>query len=147
MLRSPIAALAGAALALAVSCSAVAAQSLPLPAPPAPSQPHESKPDCSAKGVKSMEDQLAQLENLEKVAPDTIAMVCQGIDLATGLMGWKDDEPIDGPLADLVRKHLSQPLTPRMIKAMCRQAQGEAGRNLKTEIGQLKDRLLSCRGV
>lgn len=136
-----------AALVLALAAGGAAAQRLPLPETPAPAQPHEQKPDCSTTGVKAMEEQLASLESLAKTAPETIALVCQGIDMASGFMGWKDDEPISGPVGELAQKLLQQRLTPRMIKAMCRQAEGEAGRNLKTEIGQLKERLLACKGV
>ena len=146
MARKLLAAVGAALLAASVT-TAASAQGLPLPQVPAPAQPHEQKPDCSAKGVKAMEEQLASLESLDKAAPETIAMVCQGFDVMAGLMGWKDDEPIQGPLDELARKLLNRSLTPRMVRAMCRQAEGEAGRNIRTEIGALKARLDGCRGV
>lgn len=128
----------------------LAAQNLPLPgqpSPPAPPAPFESKADCSEKGVKAMEEQLEQLEAIERTAPETIQLVCDGVKTFSDWMGWKDDEPLPGIVNDLAKKFLHQNLTPRMLKAMCQQAQGEAMRNFRTEIGQLKDKLASCKGI
>ncbi|MFM9939994.1 MAG: hypothetical protein ACKVP7_10920 [Hyphomicrobiaceae bacterium] len=139
-----------AAIALAGLSLAAAAQNLPLPgqpAPPSPPAPFEAKADCTDKGVKQMEQQLGQLEAIEKTAPETIELVCDGVRLFSDWMGWKDDEPLPSVINDLAKKFLHQNVTPRMLKAMCRQAQGEAMRNFRTEIGQLKDKLASCKGI
>lgn len=137
-----------AAVLVIAGAVAAPAQTPPAPrAPPAPEQPHEARPDCSTKGVKAMEDQIALLEGLEKTAPETIALVCRGVDLVTGFMALPEDEPVTGALGDIARQLLGRSLTPRMVKAMCRQAEGETARNLRTEIGQLKDRVVACRGV
>lgn len=134
-------------LVLVLAGSSAAAQGLPgIPGLPAPN-PVEAKPDCTANGVKAMEEQLGQLETLERTAPETIGMLCSGVEAFSRWMDWKDDEPLPGAINDLAKQLLHQNLTPRMIKAMCRQAQGEAGRNMRTEIGQLKDRIQSCKGI
>ena len=134
-------------MSLMLAGSALAQGLPPLPGLPAPPSPIEVKPDCSEKGVKGIEEQLEQLEALEKQAPETIGLFCTGIEAFTRWMDWKDDEPLPPAINDLAKDLLKQNLTPRMVKAMCRQAQGEAGRNFRTEIGQLKDKLQSCRGV
>ena len=138
----------GAAIAaLAFTVGAASAQMLPLPGQPAPPNPVETKTDCSASGVKAMQEQLDQLETLERTAPETIGLVCKGIESFSAWMDLKDDEPVPGPLNELVKPLIHQNLTPRMIKAMCRMAQGETGRNFRTEIGQLKDRITGCKGI
>lgn len=139
-----------AAWALSGLLASASAQNLPLPgqpAPPAPSAPFETKPDCTEGGVKAMEQQLGQLEAIEKSAPETIELVCDGVRLFSDWMGWKDDEPLPAIINDLAKKFLHQNLTPRMLKAMCQQAQGEAMRNFRTEIGQIKDKLAACKGI
>lgn len=134
---------------LAASATLALAQTAPnLPgmrAPPVP-VPIE-KPDCSEKGVKAMEQQLEQLETLEQATPETIGLFCAGIEMLSKAMDWKDDEPLPPAINDLAKQILKQNLTPRMVKSMCRQAEGEAGRNLRTDIGQLKARLQLCKGV
>ena len=138
------------ALVLAGSSRAASAQNLPLPgqpAPPAPPAPFESKADCSEKGVKEMEDQLSQLEGIEKTAPETIQLVCDGVKMFSDWMGWKDDEPLPPMINDLAKQLLHQNLTPRMLKAMCHQVQGEAMRNFRTEIGKIKDKIAGCKGI
>ena len=138
-------------LAVAVACILlsvpIAGAQVPLPGLPGAEPPFAEKPDCSQKGIKAVEEQLAQAEQLEKTAPDTIRMVCGGFDALSGFMQWKDDEPLPGPINDLARQFLHQNLTPRMLKAMCSQVQGDASRGLRTEIGRLKDRLAACRGI
>ncbi len=138
---------ATAVVGLASLLTAASAQTLPLPGQTAPPAPFEAKPDCSEKGVQAMQEQLGQLEAIEQSAPETIALVCDGVRLFSDWMGWKDDEPLPGMINDLAKKLLHQNLTPRMLKAMCQQAQGEAMRNFRTEIGQIKDKLASCKGI
>ena len=136
---------AGLLSALATSASA---QGLPgLPGQPAPQPPFQEKSDCSQASVKAMQEQLEQLESIEKTGPETIGLFCKGIETLSSFMEWKDDEPLPGVINDLAKDLLHQNLTPRMVKAMCRQAQGEAGRNVRTEIGQMKDRLATCKGI
>ncbi len=134
---------------LIASATLALAQTTPnppgIPAPPAP-VPIE-KPDCSEKGVKAMEQQLEQLEMLEQATPETIGLFCAGIEMLSKAMDWKDDEPLPPAINDLAKQILKLNLTPRMVKSMCRQAEGEAGRNLRTDIGQLKARLQLCKGV
>jgi len=133
---------------LVVSSTGAFAQGLPgLPGTPAPPTPVETKADCSEQGVKVMQEQLNQLETIEKTAPETIGLLCAGVEAFSRWMEWKDDEPLPGAINDLAKELLHQDLTPRMIKALCRQAQGDAGRNFRTEIGLLKDRIQSCRGI
>ncbi len=139
-----------AAVVLAGLSLSAGAQNLPLPgqpAPPAPPAPFETKADCSEAGVKAMEQQLGQLEAIEKTAPETIELVCDGVRLFSDWMGWKDDEPLPSAVNELAKKFLHQNLTPRMLKAMCQQVQGEARRNFRTEIGQIKDKLAGCKGI
>lgn len=146
MARLPF--LAAVAVALLVPALPAGAQSpLPIPGLPGAQPPFAEKPDCTEKGVKSAEQQLSQMEALEKTAPDTVRMICGGLDALSGFMQWKDDEPIPGMLNDLAKELLHQDVTPRMLKAMCAQAQGETSRGLRTEIGRLKDRLAACRGI
>lgn len=133
--------------AAALMLTGAVAQQLPLPNTPLPLPPFQEKPDCSEKGQKAMTDQLEQLEAIEATAPETIALVCKSIEAFSGWMGWEDNEPVPGVLNDIAKQLLHQNLTPRMMKAMCRQAQGEAQRNFRTEIGQLKDRLAVCKGI
>jgi hypothetical protein len=124
------------------------AQGLPgLPGLPSPPAPVEMKPDCSEAGVKDKQRQLEQLETLERTAPETIGLVCAGVEAFSRWMEWKDDEPLPDAINSLAKELLHQNLTPRMIKAMCRQAQGDAGRNMRTEIGQLKAQLQACKGI
>ena len=135
---------------LAAFSAVAVAQTIPLPGQPAPPSqpaPFEAKPDCTEKGVKDMERQLGELEAIEQAAPETIALVCDGVKAFSDWMGWKDDEPLPGIINDLAKKFLHQDVTPRMVKAMCQQAQGEVMRNFRTEIGQLKDKLVICKGV
>lgn len=134
-------------LALLLATTGALAQRLPLPDVPPPPAPFQEKTDCSAKGIKALEEQVAQIEDLEKTAPETIGLFCSGIEMLSQFMEWKDDEPLPAAINDLAKQLLHQNLTPRMVKAMCRQAQGEAGRNFRTEIGQLKDRIQGCKGV
>ncbi len=138
-------------LAVLLLCGTVTgatAQGLPgLPGFPQPPNPIETKSDCSETGVKAMQDQLGQLEAIEKTAPETIGLFCTGLEAMSRWMDWKDDEPLPPAINDFAKDILKQNLTPRMIKAMCRMAQGEAGRNFRSEIGQLKDRLQTCRGI
>lgn len=123
-------------------------QGLPgLPGMPAPPNPVEVKVNCSAKNVKEMERQLEQLETLQSKTPETIGLFCAGIELVAKVMDWKDDEPLPPAINDLAKDILKQDITPRMVKAMCRRAEGEVGRNIRTEIGQLKDKLQTCKGV
>ena len=136
-----------AATALIVLGTTVSAQQLPLPNQPAPTQPFQEKTDCTEKGQTAMREQLGQLEAIEQTAPETIELVCKSIESFSGWMGWEDNEPVPGIINDLAKKLLHQNLTPRMMKAMCRQAQGEAQRNFRTEIGQIKDRLAACKGI
>lgn len=139
---------AATAALIGVSIVAAGAQGLPpLPGQPAPPTPFEAKPDCSEKGVKAMEEQLSQLEAIEKAAPETIALVCDGVKSFSDWMGWKDDEPLPGIVNEIARKFLHRDLTPRLMKSMCVQAQGEAMRNFRTEIGQIKDKLTTCKGI
>lgn len=139
---------AGVVAGLLMSSSvALSAQSLPgLPVPPAP-MPVERKADCSEKGVKEMEQQLEQLQKLEETTPETIGLFCSGLEMFSKLMDWKDDEPLPPAINDLAKEVLKQNITPRMVKAMCRQAEGETGRNMRTEIGALKARMQGCKGV
>ena len=142
-IRTAIAAGVFAALA-----SSALAQGLPrLPDQPAPLPPFQEKTDCSEQSIRSMQQQLDQLDGLEKTGPETIGLFCKGIETLSSFMEWKDDEPLPGVINDLAKDLLHQNLTPRMVKAMCRHAQGEAGRNFRTEIGQLKDRLATCKGI
>ena len=128
------------------------AQGLPLPGPslpgqPAPQSPVPDKADCSAAGVKIMQQQLEQLESIEKSGPETIGLFCKGIETLSSFMEWKDDEPLPGVINDLARDLLHQDLTPRMVKSLCRHAQGEASRNFRTDMGRLKDQMASCKGI
>ena len=127
--------------------SGALAQGLPFPGQPAPEPPFQEKVDCSEKGIKSMREQLDQIEAIEKTGPETIGLFCKGIETLSTFMEWKDDEPLPGVINDLAKELLHQNLTPRMVKAMCRQAQGDAGRNFRTEAGKLKDRLDGCKGI
>lgn len=132
---------------LVATTAAVSAQSLPgLPMQPAP-VPVERKTDCSEKSVKELEQQLEQLQKLEETTPETIGLFCSGLEMFSKLMDWKDDEPLPPAINDLAKEVLKQNITPRMVKAMCRQAEGETGRNTRTEIGALKARLQGCKGV
>ena len=126
---------------------AAMAQGLPLPGQPAPEPPFQEKVDCSELGIKALRDQRDQIEALEKSAPETIGLFCKGMETLSTFMEWKDDEPLPGAINDLAKELLHQNLTPRMVKAMCRQAQGDAGRNFRTELGKLKDKLDSCKGI
>ena len=127
--------------------SGALAQGLPFPGQPALEPPFQEKVDCSEKGIKSMREQLDQIEAIEKTGPETIGLFCKGIETLSTFMEWKDDEPLPGVINDLAKELLHQNLTPRMVKAMCRQAQGDAGRNFRTEAGKLKDRLDGCKGI
>ena len=129
--------------------SAAWAQGLPfpLPDPPAPQSPLPDKADCSKAGLKDMQQQLAQLESIEKSGPETIGLFCKGIEVLSSFMEWKDDEPLPGAINDLAKDLLHQDLTPRMVKSICRHAQGEAARNFRTEMGRLKDQIASCKGI
>ena len=147
MIRTALAASLFAAVATGALVTGAWAQGLPLPGQPAPEPPFREKVDCSELSVKVMQTQLEQLEAIEKTGPETIGLFCKGIETLSNFMEWKDDEPLPGAINDLAKELLHQNLTPRMIKAMCRQAQGEAGRNFRTEMGQLKDRLQSCKGI
>ena len=141
---------AGLAVALMLGAATAEAQNLPLPgmpAPPTQPAPFEAKADCTETGVKQMTEQLGQLEAIEKTAPETIAMVCDGVKTFSDWMGWKDDEPLPAIINDFAKQLLHQNVTPRMLKAMCQQVQGEAMRNFRTEIGQIKERLASCKGI
>lgn len=135
------------ATCLAVSASDAFGQGLPLPGQPAPTPPFQEKADCSEKGQKSMREQIEQLEVIDKTGPEAIGLFCKGIETLQSFMEWKDDEPLPGAINDLAKQLLNQNLTPRMVNAMCRQAQGEAGRNFRTEMGKLKDQLDSCKGI
>ena len=132
---------------IAGSATGVLTQGLPLPNQPAPTPPFQEKVDCSEKGQQALRGQLEQLESIEKSGPQTIGLFCKGIETLQSFMDWKDDEPLPGAINDLAKELLHQNLTPRMVKAMCRQAQGEAARNFRTEIGQIKDRIASCKGI
>ena len=132
---------------LAAVATGALAQCLPLPGQPAPEPPFREKVDCSEPGVKNMQTKLDQLEAIAKTGPETIGLFCKGLDTLSSFMEWKDDEPLPGVINDLAKELLHQNLTPRMVKAMCRQAQGEAGRNFRTEIGKLKDQLDTCKGI
>ncbi len=132
---------------LTAGATGVLAQGLPLPGQPAPLPPFQEKADCSEKGQKAMREQLEQLESIEKTGPQTIGLFCKGIETLQGFMDWKDDEPLPGAINDLAKELLHQNLTPRMVKAMCRQAQGEAGRNFRTEMGKLRDQMDGCKGI
>ncbi len=127
------------------------AQHLPLPGPSLPGQPPQSplpeKADCSEAGVKAMQLQLEQLESIEKSGPETIGLFCKGIETLSSFMEWKDDEPLPGVINDLAKDLLHQDLTPRMVKSICRHAQGEAARNFRTEMGKLKDQMAGCKGI
>ena len=94
-----------------------------------------------------MREQIEQLEAIDKTGPEAIGLFCKGIETLQSFMEWKDDEPLPGAINDLAKQLLNQNLTPRMVNAMCRQAQGEAGRNVRTEMGKLKDQLDSCKGI
>ncbi len=132
---------------LAASASVALGQGLPLPGQPAPMLPFQEKADCSENGQKAMREQIGQLESIDKTGPEAIGLFCKGIEMFQSFMEWKDDEPLPGAVNDLAKELLHQNLTPRMVKAMCRQAQGEAGRNFRTEMGKLKDQLDSCKGI
>ena len=147
MIRTALAASLFAAVATGALVTGAWAQGLPLPGQPAPEPPFREKVDCSELSVKVMQTQLEQLEAIEKTGPETIGLFCKGIETLSNFMEWKDDEPLPGAINDLAKELLHQNLTPRMIKAMCRQAQGEAGRNFRTEIGKLKDKLDGCKGI
>ncbi len=138
----------GLLLAAGLAASASVAQAQVQPGPPqGPPAPFEAKADCSEKSVKDMQGKLDQLDAIEKTAPETIEMVCDGVKMFSDWMGWKDDEPLPPVINDIAKKFIHQNLTPRMLKAMCQQAQGEAMRNFRTEIGQIKDKLAACKGI
>ena len=120
---------------------------LPFPGQPTPQSPIPEKPNCTESGQKIMQEQLSQLESIEKSGPETIGLFCKGIETLSSFMEWKDDEPLPGVINDLAKDLLHQNLTPRMVKSICRHAQGEAARNFRTEMGKLKDQIASCKGI
>ncbi len=135
------------AIVPAIGLSRAMAQGLPFPGQPQPQSPVPEKTDCSAAGVNAMQQQLEQLESIEKSGPETIGLFCKGIETLSSFMEWKEDEPLPGVINDLAKDLLHQNLTPRMVKSLCRHAQGEASRNFRTDIGKLKDQMAGCKGI